>query len=470
MLKRMQVITANISGPVRHDTMEGRDFLVAPMVMLTEGVHEGSNGPLLYTKEELGETPGVWNHKPVVVYHPKLNGVGISACDPVVLTNHKVGVIMNTEFKDGKLRAEAWLEPDRMEAVDPRVSEAIEKNKIMELSTGLYTENEDTQGDFNGEDYIAIARNFKPDHLALLPDLKGACSIEDGAGLLQLNELSHGDIRSLLNSALRVGKENAWIEDVFDGYFVYEDVGKFYKQKYSEDDSEVELLGTPVEVFKVTEYRTTSGAVVSNLKGTNIMKKRKIVEALIANEATQWDEDDTDALMALEKDVLEKMAPVVNEETKEKEEHQEVVANAAKKGAAGVEATETTAEETPTENKEQKAQTVEEYIKDAPAEMRGMLQNGLDSYQNDKDRLIKAITANKRNKFTEEQLQAKDVSELQNLAALATNVEQPAPKPLGHNYIGQGDPVQNTEEDEEEPMEDVTMNFEEEKEKQKKTA
>ena len=62
-------VTANISGKVRYDEMEGRPFLVAPMIMLTEGVHNGSRGPLFYPKEELKKVPAVWNHKPIVVYH-----------------------------------------------------------------------------------------------------------------------------------------------------------------------------------------------------------------------------------------------------------------------------------------------------------------------------------------------------------------------------------------------------------------
>jgi len=185
----LQNITVNFSSAVRHDTMEGRDYLVAPMVMLTEGVHKGSNGWLYYPKDELSKTPESWNHKPVVVYHPTMNGMGVSACDPDIITSRKVGVIMNTRYdkETGKLRAEAWLEKDRIEMVDKRISKSLENNDLMELSTGLFTDNESVDGEFNGKQYDTIARNYRPDHLALLPDKKGACSIEDGAGLLQLN-------------------------------------------------------------------------------------------------------------------------------------------------------------------------------------------------------------------------------------------------------------------------------------------
>jgi hypothetical protein len=40
-------------------------------------------------------------------------------------------------------------------------------------------------GTLNGMEYGRIARNLMPDHLAILPDKIGACSIADGAGLLR---------------------------------------------------------------------------------------------------------------------------------------------------------------------------------------------------------------------------------------------------------------------------------------------
>jgi hypothetical protein len=182
----LEQLTINREGKIRHDRMAGRDYLVVPMVMMTEGVANGSSGPLYYPAEELGKTPEVWNHKPVVVYHPVRNGQGVSACDPEVITSRGVGVVMNTHW-NGKLRAEAWCEISRLNAVDPRIMQAVEKSQMMELSTGLFTDNEKVSGEFNGKPYEAIARNYRPDHLAILPDMKGACSIEDGAGFLRLN-------------------------------------------------------------------------------------------------------------------------------------------------------------------------------------------------------------------------------------------------------------------------------------------
>jgi len=171
---------------VRNERLQGRDYLAVPMVMITEGVHKGSNGALFYPGDELSKTPCVWNMKPVVVNHPEENGEGRSACDPDVAENYQVGMIMNTRFDDkGRLVAEAWVEPALADAVEPRVMKAIENEQMMELSTGVFVDKEFNPGEFDGEAYDAIARNYRPDHLAILPDKRGACSIDDGAGFMR---------------------------------------------------------------------------------------------------------------------------------------------------------------------------------------------------------------------------------------------------------------------------------------------
>lgn len=184
----MEQVKFTLNGAaLTRETLEGKEYLVVPMAMLTEGVHAGSNGPLYYPGPELSKTPAVWNMKPIVVYHPTQNGVGVTATLPEVIETRKVGMIMNSLYDD-KLRAQAWLDEPKLKQVDNRVLEALNKGEMVEVSTGLFTDNEAVEGEWNGEKYVAIARNYRPDHLAILPDKKGACSIADGAGLLQLND------------------------------------------------------------------------------------------------------------------------------------------------------------------------------------------------------------------------------------------------------------------------------------------
>lgn len=182
----LEHILINATGcQTRYEELEGRRYLVVPMVMLTEGVHQGSKGPLYYPPEELAKTPAVWNTKPIVVYHPKINGQGVSACTPEILSSSRVGMVMGTRYEDGKLKAEAWLDDEKMDRVDPRIRQFIANKQVMEISTGLFTDNAPESGDWRGEPYTHVARNYRPDHLALLPDETGACSAKDGAGLLR---------------------------------------------------------------------------------------------------------------------------------------------------------------------------------------------------------------------------------------------------------------------------------------------
>ena len=68
-------------------------------------------------------------------------------------------------------------------------------------------------------------------------------------------ELSHDDIRSALYTLLDVFSEkgfcSAWIIEVYDNKFIYQDYAenKFYRQGYSKDGDTVELNDSKVEVF-----------------------------------------------------------------------------------------------------------------------------------------------------------------------------------------------------------------------------
>lgn len=465
-----QKVIANFTGKVRHDKMGGRDYLVAPMVMIVEGVLNGSAGPGFYPEEELNKFPAAWNSRPVVVYHPQVNGKPVSASDPIIIDRYGIGQVMNTRFEDGKLKAEAWLETDRMDEVDDRIMEAIENNQVMELSTGLFIEADNTPGEFDGKPYDFIARNFQPDHLALLPDLKGACSVADGAGFLlnqsgdtlsyvfngleddkktwlkdnsdlvfrtmsnrvaELieNEMSHSNIRSLLHSALQAtaGNEDIWIDEVFDSFFVYEKDGKLWKQDYTLTDGQVEIVGSPVEVVRVTEFRTLDGNFVGNRKEES-MDKKKLVDGLIANAKTSWEEADRESLMAMNESMLAKLEPVVNEEA------------AAEEAPAAEAAEEAAAEESPAE--EVTNMSVKDFLdKKVPARIRSVLQNALNLHDDQKNKMIASLVANKDCKFTEEFLKTKDLEEITNLCALS-KIEVTPPAPPRFNYAGQGDPAQ----------------------------
>ncbi len=82
--------------------------------------------------------------------------------------------------------------------------------------------------------------------------------------------------------------------------------------------------------------------------------------------------------------------------------------------------------------------TLEGYIKQAPPAIQDVLNNGLAVYNAEKQKLVDLILANKRNGFTKQELEAKALPELKNLAQLASSEEQPQRVPI---YGGQA-PVQ----------------------------
>tara|TARA_R110002020_G_scaffold12409_6_gene45519 strand:- start:23101 stop:24483 length:1383 start_codon:yes stop_codon:yes gene_type:complete len=422
----LQNVTVNFSSSVRHDTMEGREYLVAPMVMLTEGVHKGSNGSLYYPRDELSKTPEVWNHKPVVVYHPTMNGVGVSACDPDIITSRKVGVIMNTRFdaETGKLRAEAWLEKDRIQKVDPRIAGSLERSEIMELSTGLFTDNENMDGDFDGKSYSSVARNYRPDHLALLPDKKGACSIEDGAGLLQLNSSEKGTLEEAI--CLEFG-EGVVPKDIVTKQVIFSKEDQLFRVDFTTNESGFVFdQKSLVEVSRELSYQAITE---TQSQGENEMAKSIITEkvnGLISNENTQFNEEDQEGLSLLSEATLDKLEPVLNDEDTEDDSSEET--EAASEEVAEVKC-EDDGEETCDAEKEteavenQRPLSAKEYVANAPPEIRDLLESGLASHQRDRDALIDVIVANENNIFEKQQLAEKSMSELKGLAALAAKAE-----------------------------------------------
>lgn len=507
---QFQGVVVNIKPVIRNEIMEGKTWMVAPMVMITEGVHAGSGGPLYYPKEELGKTPVVWNHKPIVIYHPTANGRAISACEPAVISKRKVGIIMNTEFvpgkkgAGGKLRAEAWLDPERLKEVDSRVYNAVVKGKMVEVSTGLFTDNEHKTGIWNGEDYESIARNYRPDHLAILPDQKGACSIEDGAGLLRNASLSHGEVAQQINDAVRAKLTpaqgmlcDAWVCDVYDTFAVYSYKGKSYRQPYTVTDGKIKLDGAPTEVTRRTTYATLDGEVINT--GARPMKKKELVNNLIQSDQTSWDEDDRQYLNSLGRDKLLKMQPVDNvigtiasgsddnsEELKDPASQVKPKKSSSTKGQESQNAEEEDDEKDDEEDDEDdssdesnggkekwyeklkknsrlvsnggRALTVNEYIARAPRGIREVLNSGLRTLAAQRNASIDIILANERNRFTKAQLLEKPVEELEALADLAT--DDPEERRV-MNYLGQGDVGRSitSNDDEEDGLPLPTINF-----------
>ena len=98
---------------IRREVMEDRVHLVAPVVILTEGVHHGSGGPLYYPAEELAKFPQAWNGIPLPVFHPTDEaGNPVISNSPEVIQAQSVGRLFNV-FYDAHakaLKGELWVD------------------------------------------------------------------------------------------------------------------------------------------------------------------------------------------------------------------------------------------------------------------------------------------------------------------------------------------------------------------------
>lgn len=167
----------------RTEMYMGKKHLVVPVVMMVEGVHCGSAGPLFHSIEELGKYPASWNGIPVSIQHPEQDGQYISANSPEVLERQTVGQVFNTRTEGNKLKAECWVDIERIMSISPEAYAYLNSKRPLEVSIGVFTDDIETEGEWNGEHYSAVATNHRPDHLALLPGGTGACSWADGAGI-----------------------------------------------------------------------------------------------------------------------------------------------------------------------------------------------------------------------------------------------------------------------------------------------
>ena len=261
----------------------------------------------------------------------------------------------STLFPYTTLFRSAWFDEKRLEDIAPEVLKSINDNLVVEVSVGVYSDEENTQGTWNGEKYTAIAYNHRPDHLAILPDAVGACSIEDGCGLLvnekgkvnmtnekKLNKEGYNirpikvittnaglvQLLDAIRSKLYAQDNNSnsyYLIEVYQDFVIYKLVKtgnvEFFKQSYQiATDGSIEFVGAPTQVIESITYRPVPVAQNSNNKNKKEEKmngkdgcpqcKEKIT-ALIANEATLLKEDDRTWLETLELEQLEKMTPVI---------------------------------------------------------------------------------------------------------------------------------------------------------------
>ena len=458
----------------RYEEFEGRPHLVAPVIAVMEEVLNGEFCPA----DEIGRYIDSWNGIPLPLDHPMDRGMPISANQPHLIQTRSLGRFFNARFDGRRLHGELWIDIEKANSLGGdalTVLQRLENGEPLEVSTAYFRDLEPGEGEYGGQPYNGIQRNLRPDHLALLPNGVGAASWEHGAGaprvnekegggktgmwqkvkafianspLFNQNELSHDEIEQQLEQAMIREKGDAMrfiIRERFDDYFIYQEAdlaaegftGPLWRRNYSINENGEVVLGDQEEVKKVVTYEPVTneqepgGGNESDGGEIEVNKKEK-VNGLIANQATQFKEEDRQFLEGLTEEQLDKLEPITNHEEGEEQTPSEP-SNPEPSGE------EPKGEEEGEE--EDKPQNFDEWVEQIPdEEVREEMKENRKRIKQRRDSLIENLSKSDKCAFDKEDLQGMKTNQLEKLS------KSIAPE----DYSGVGGPRGNVQEEEDE--------------------
>lgn len=429
------VVQLNSDYQIRVESHQGVKHLVVPVIMMVEGVHVGNLGSLYHSADELGRHVGAWNGIPVTISHPQIQGTFVSAnTTPDLLEENMVGRVYNVHMDGAKLKGEVWLNESAAAVQSSDILDYIRGGRQLEVSIGAFTDEDPVPGVWNGEQYTAIARNHRPDHLALLPGEEGACNWADGCGIrlntkggnmskvhepwdiLLTNKTDYTQLQNSVQGKLDsmdVDGAIHYLRALYDDSVVYEVRGNegavFYKANYSINQDGTIEFGAKETVRRNVEFVSTNadGSVqpmvrtkFNNLKKEGDSMSKEVVpccpdkvDALIANAKSTFTEDDKDYLLALSAERLAEFEP------KEEVEPEKV--------------------ETPQVNAEQAMQVLKESLKTSddfinllPEGLQDQMKSGMQLHEAQRTGMIAAIQTNLKDVWTEDDLKKMDTETL----------------------------------------------------------
>lgn len=174
---------------VRSETFQGDEHLVAPVALLQSmylnAPWAGPDGAYL-PEREAAKSARSWNGEPVTLNHPtNADGEAVTANSPEMAEKTVLGRVFNAQHTgDGTVRGEVWLNVSRIESMGgeaERVLNELRDGDTVEVSTG-YLADKLPAGSYDGDRHAEVQGNIRPDHLAVLPNQTGRCSIKHGCG------------------------------------------------------------------------------------------------------------------------------------------------------------------------------------------------------------------------------------------------------------------------------------------------
>lgn len=193
--KRNSLITLQIQkDTVRTEKLDGKTYLVSPVVPIVEGVHNRE----FISYEELTVFPEMWDGRPLPIDHPQdSDGNPITAGSPEVMESSVVGFLFRVQAREDirGISGEIWVDLEKAQKVPggDEVIKRLNEGSQLEVSTAYYTLTDNVPGEWmhpvtkKVEKYTGSQFQIRPDHLALLPFDLGACSWKDGCGAPRTN-------------------------------------------------------------------------------------------------------------------------------------------------------------------------------------------------------------------------------------------------------------------------------------------
>jgi hypothetical protein len=206
---------------VEEKTFVGESYYVLPVTMMVAGAYypdiasHTSKTALFFGAHEIKKSLLSWAGKPASRNHPDR---GMSLAYPDVFDKHWVGFVFGATYNEEQeqLKAELWLNKSR----SSDIVDKVKSGDSVEVSIGAYGDIVKSSGEANGVEYSYEVLNLAADHLAILPEDRGACSWEDGCGIraidvdccnLNKNELHNesGSVNTKSNNAKKPAQTKA---------------------------------------------------------------------------------------------------------------------------------------------------------------------------------------------------------------------------------------------------------------------
>lgn len=176
---RINITTLVNKKNIRKETRNGREVIIVPSATLPDNIVMND---IMYPADEIAKSYHTLDRTPAPLGHPMVNGQFVSALDPEGLNAGWIGAWNeNVRREGGRVFLDKVIDVARANESEGgrRVLEAINKGEPIHTSTGLLAHLEPIKK----ANYKYVAHDIDFDHDAILLDVAGAATPEDGVGI-----------------------------------------------------------------------------------------------------------------------------------------------------------------------------------------------------------------------------------------------------------------------------------------------